>query len=106
MHGKEHPVPEDRMALLEQLRNGEEAGGDFLRSALCQFLQELMDAEVSAQIGAERYERTDDRASQRNGSRPRPYDTRLGSIELAIPKLRTGSYFLTWLEPRRRAEQA
>ena len=54
MHGKEHPVPEDRMALLEQLRNGEEAGGDFLRSALCQFLHELMDAEVSAQIGAER----------------------------------------------------
>jgi transposase-like protein len=106
MHRKEHPVAEDRIALLDQLRNGEEAGGDFLRSALRQFLQELMDAEVSAQIGAERYERSDDRTTQRNGSRPRPYDTRLGSIELAIPKLRTGSYFPTWLEPRRRAEQA
>ncbi len=106
MHGKEHPVAEDRIALLEQLRKGEEAGGDFLRAALRQFLQELMDAEVSAQIGAERYERSEDRTSQRNGSRPRPYDTRLGTIELAIPKLRTGSYFPTWLEPRRRAEQA
>jgi transposase-like protein len=65
-----------------------------------------MEAEVSAQIGAERYERTAERTAQRNGYRARPWDTRLGSLELAIPKLRTGSYFPSWLEPRRRAEQA
>src|SRR5579871_6304936 len=65
-----------------------------------------MDAEVSAQIGAGRYERSSDRMTQRNGYRTRPWDTRLGTLELAIPKLRQGSYFPSWLEPRRRAEQA
>ena len=65
-----------------------------------------MDAEVSAQIGAERYQRAEERTTQRNGYRQREWDTRVGTIELAIPKLRTGSYFPSWLEPRRRAEQA
>src|SRR5579871_3590638 len=65
-----------------------------------------MDAEVSAQIGAGRYERSSDRMTQRNGYRTRPWDTRLGTLELAIPKLRQGSYFPSWLDPRRRAEQA
>lgn len=92
------------MALLAALRNGEEF--DFLREGLRLFLHELMEMEVSATIGAERYERTEERTNQRNGTRHRPFDTRLGSIDLAIPKLRTGSYFPTWLEPRRRAEQA
>jgi putative transposase len=65
-----------------------------------------MEADVSAQIGAERYERTSERVTQRNGYRTRPWDTRVETLELAIPKLRTGSYFPNWLEPRRRAEQA
>jgi putative transposase len=104
-------MTEDRMALLELLRKGEEpaeAGGDddFLRRSLRWLVQQLMEAEVSAQIGADRYERTDERATQRNGSRTRPWDTRLGTLELQVPKLRTGSYFPTFLEPRRRAEQA
>jgi putative transposase len=104
-------MTEDRMALLELLRKGEEpaeAGGDddFLRRSLRWLVQQLMEAEVSAQIGADRYERTDERTAQRNGARPRLWDTRLGTVELRVPKLRTGSYFPTFLEPRRRAEQA
>jgi putative transposase len=69
-------------------------------------LQELMEAEVSAQIGAGRYERSEERPTQRHGYRQRPWDTRLGTLEVAIPKLRSGSDFPRWLEPRRRAEQA
>ncbi len=69
-------------------------------------IHELMEAEVSAQIGANRYERSDERTTQRNGYRTRPWDTRLGTLELAIPKLRTGSYFPSWLDARRRSEQA
>jgi len=70
------------------------------------FVRELMEAEVKAQVGAERFERTADRVTQRNGYRSRPWDTRVGTLELQIPKLRTGSYFPSWLEPRRRSEQA
>src|SRR3954465_12641079 len=65
-----------------------------------------MEAEVAAQIGAERYARTEERSTQRNGYRPRTWDTRVGSLELQIPKLRQGNYLPGWLEPRRRAEQA
>jgi transposase-like protein len=105
-------MAEDRMALLEALRKGTEpetgtAGeDDFLRRALGWLVQELMDAEVAAQIGAGRYERSADRTAQRNGVRRRDWATRVGTLEVAIPKLRTGSYFPTFLEPRRRAEQA
>jgi putative transposase len=105
-------MAEDRMALLEALRKGTEPdeptgeGEDFLRRALSWLVHELMAAEVGAQIGAERYERTEERTTQRNGTRTRPWDPRLGSLDLRIPKLRTGSYFPTFLEPRRRAEQA
>lgn len=94
------------MGLLEQLRKGEDGEDDWLRSAVRWFVHELMDAEVSAQIGAGRYERSEERTTQRNGTRVRPWDTRVGTLELAIPKLRTGSYFPSWLEPRRRGEQA
>jgi putative transposase len=94
------------MAVLAQLRKGEEAGDDFLGEALRLFLQELIEAEVSAQIGAGRYERSEERTTQRNGTRRREWDTRVGTLELAIPKLRSGSYFPSWLEPRRRSEQA
>jgi len=65
-----------------------------------------MESEVSGLIGAERYERSGDRSSYRNGYRLRSWDTRVGTIELAIPKIRTGSYFPSLLEPRRRAERA
>ena len=99
-------MAEDTMTLLDVVRKGQEPGEDFLRDAVRWMVQELMEAEVSTQIGAERYERSPERTTQRNGTRSRTWDTRVGTIELAIPKLRTGSYFPTWLEPRKRSEQA
>ena len=99
-------MTETSMAAVERLRKGEEPGGDWLRETVRDMVQELMEAEVRTQIGAGRYERTEERTTQRNGYRLRPWDTRLGSMELAMPKLRTGSYFPSFLEPRRRAEQA
>ena len=94
------------MTLLDVLRKGEETEIDFLREAVRHFVEELMEEEVSAQIGAKRYERTQERTTQRNGYRTREWDTRIGTLDLAIPKLRMGSYFPSWLEPRRRSEQA
>jgi transposase-like protein len=99
-------MADETMTLLDAVRKGQEPGEDFLRDAVRWLVHELMEAEVSAQVGAERYERTPERTAQRNGTRTRPWDTRVGTIELAIPKLRTGSYFPTWLEPRKRSEQA
>jgi len=99
-------MTEASMAAMEQLRKGEEASEDWLREAVRGMVQELMEAEVRAQIGAERYERSEERTTQRNGYRSRSWDTRVGSMDLAIPKLRTGSDFPSFLEPRRRAEQA
>ena len=99
-------MAEDRMPVLDALRKGEEAPEDPLREIVRWTIQELMEAEVSAQIGAGRYERSGERVTQRNGYRGRPWDTRVGTLELQIPKLRQGSYFPSWLEPRRRAEQA
>jgi putative transposase len=96
----------DRMALVDVLRKGQDPEADFLKEGVRWLVQELMEAEVSAQIGAERYERTEDRTAQRNGYRTRHWDTRVGTLELAIPKLRTGSYFPSWLEARKRSEQA
>jgi putative transposase len=68
--------------------------------------QELMEAEVTQAAGASYGERSGERVTRRNGYRERAWDTRVGSIELAIPKLRQGSYFPSFLEPRRRSEQA
>jgi putative transposase len=99
-------MAEERMPILDALRKGEEAPEDPLREIVRWTIQELMEAEVSAQIGAGRYERSGERSTQRNGYRVRPWDTRVGTLELQIPKLRQGSYFPSWLEPRRRAEQA
>jgi putative transposase len=99
-------MAEERMGVSEALRKGEEPAEDPLRQIVRWAVRELMEAEVAAQIGAERYERTDERSAQRNGYRPRTWDTRVGSLELQIPKLRQGSYLPSWLEPRRRAEQA
>jgi putative transposase len=79
---------------------------DVLRQSVAWMVAELMEAEVAAQIGAELGQRTPDRVAQRNGYRARSWDTRVGELELRIPRLRTGSYFPSFLEPRRRAEQA
>jgi transposase-like protein len=84
----------------------EEEGVDFLRESLCWVVQQLMEAEVSELIGAAHGERSEERLTHRNGYRPRRWDTRAGEIELAIPKIRRGSYFPSFLEPRRRSEQA
>src|SRR4051812_8317046 len=80
---------------------------DVLRAMLKMFADQLMSAEADAVCGAEYGQVSDDRTNRRNGYRAREWDTRAGTVELAIPKLRTGSYFPTWLlERRRRAEQA
>ena len=79
---------------------------DVLRESVAWMAAQLMETDVAARIGAELGERTPDRLTHRNGYRPRAWDTRVGQIELAIPKLRQGSYFPSFLEPRRRAEQA
>jgi putative transposase len=83
-----------------------EEGADLVRESLRWLVSELMEAEVSELIGARRGERTEDRATHRNGYRSRRWDTRAGEIELQIPKIRRGSYFPSFLEPRRRSEQA
>jgi putative transposase len=79
---------------------------DRIRSATETLYQELIDAEAQAFIGAARFERTPDRVAQRNGTRPRTLATRTGDLELRIPKLRTGSFFPSLLERRRRVDQA
>jgi hypothetical protein len=101
-------MADDRMAALELLRKAASDGDlDFLKEGVAVLAQLVMDAEVSTQIGAARGERAPERRlSQRNGYRERRWDTRVGSIELQIPKLRDGSYFPSLLEPRRRAERA
>jgi putative transposase len=84
----------------------EEQDGDVLREGVRVLAQALMEIEVDGVLGAERYERTEERSGDRNGTRPRTWDTRVGTIELAIPKVRPGTYFPSLLHPRRRAEQA
>ena len=90
--------------VVDKLMGSEHA--DVVRESVAWVVAELMEAEVAGQIGAELGEVSPERVTQRNGYRPRPWDTRAGEIELAIPKLRQGSYFPSFLEPRRRAEQA
>ena len=93
--------------LLELLRKqADGADLDFLREAVAVLAQAVMDAEVSEQIGAAHGERSETRLTRRNGYRERRWDTRVGTIELEIPKLREGSYFPSLLEPRRRSERA
>ena len=95
------------MDLLELLRKrGMDGDVDFLREALQVLVEGIMDAEVSVQIGAQRGERNPDRLIHRNGYRNRTWDTRVGTMELKIPKVREGSYFPSLLEPRRRSEKA
>src|SRR5207248_11287526 len=86
--------------LLDALRSGGDL--DFMREAMQLVLQSLIDLEATQVIGAGRYERTTERTTHRNGSRPRLLSTKAGDVELAIPKLRHGSFFPALLEPRRR----
>jgi transposase-like protein len=96
------------MNALEELRKLiEEGDADLLRTMVKQMAEALMGAEVDALCGAARGERAPERTNQRNGYRPRAWDTRAGTIELALPRLREGSYFPDWLlSPRKRSEQA
>jgi transposase-like protein len=85
----------------------EETSPDLLRVMVKDFAEALMSADADAVCGADYGERSPERVNRRNGYRERDWDTRVGSIELAVPKLREGSYFPEWLlQPRRRAEQA
>jgi putative transposase len=98
----------DRIALLAEVGKAA-AGGDvdFLRTAVKAMAEALMELEVAAQLGADPHERTPERLGYRNGHRSRDWDTRVGTIGLAIPRTRAGSYFPGWLlAPRRRAERA
>ena len=97
-------MTEDRMALVELLQKSGE--GDFLRAVAEAVLQMLMEADAEGLIGAGRHERSPERLNWRNGYRERTLDTRLGSLQLRIPKLRQGSYFPPFLEPRKMAEKA
>ncbi len=90
--------------LVDKVMSSEHA--DVVRESVAWVAAELMEAEVAGQVGAELGEVAPERVTQRNGYRPRAWDTRAGEIELRIPKLRCGSYFPSFLEPRRRAEQA
>ena len=85
----------------------EEAHPDLLRAMVKEMAETLMSADADSVCGAGYGERSPERVNRRNGYRERDWDTRVGSIELAVPKLREGSYFPDWLlQPRRRAEQA
>src|ERR671916_3127485 len=97
----------DRMTIEEVVRQVlRDEHGDVIRESVRAVAQELMEAEISELIGAQHGERTEDRATHRNGYRSRRWDTRAGEIELQIPKLRQGSYFPSFLQPRKRSEQA
>src|SRR3954449_3382273 len=84
-----------------------QASPDLLRELLTTFINTLMSAEADAVCGASYGTASPDRVNRRNGYRGRDFDTRAGTLDLAVPKLRTGSYFPEWLlERRKRAERA
>src|SRR5437016_6176154 len=90
--------------LLDALRSGGDL--DFMREAMQLVLQALIDLEAEVVIGAGRYERSEERTTHRNGTRARLLSTKAGDVDLAIPKLRQGSFFPSLLEPRRRIDRA
>ena len=100
-------MAKDRMDVLELLRKeATDADLDFLREGLRVLIQAVMEAEVATKTGASFGERSSERITYRNGYRARPWDTRVGTLELQVPKVREGSYFPSLLEPRRRSERA
>ena len=94
----------DSLPFLELLDHA--GGDDFLKSLAERVLEQLMEFEVTNRIGADKHERAESRATYRNGYRERPLHTRLGTLDLRVPKLRHGTYFPAFLEPRRLTEQA
>ena len=97
-------MTENSLPLAELLAKA--GDGDFLRSVAEAVVQLLMETDVEGLIGAGRHERSGERTTYRNGYRDRALDTRLGSLQLRIPKLRQGSYFPPFLEPRKTSEKA
>jgi transposase-like protein len=95
VRGEPAPVAEDlRMALQELLRKAELNGDvDFLREGVRVLAQEVMEIEVAQHLGAERYEHAAERTGARNGYRERTLDTRVGSLELRVPRARDGGYY-------------
>jgi transposase-like protein len=100
----ETTMTDERMTLIELIEK--EADGDLVREMLGFAAERLMEMEVEATTGAPKGVRSPLRSVQRNGYRERGWETRAGRVELAIPKLRKGSYFPSFLEPRRTAEKA
>jgi len=101
------PMTENKLNNIAFLSKAlEETQGDHLKALLLKMLKQVMDGEANALCGAAYGTRDEGRVNQRNGYRERVLETRLGSLDLAIPKLREGSYFPSFLEPRRRWEQA
>lgn len=97
-------MTDERMALIELVEK--QADGDLVREMLAFAAERIMELEVEARTGAAKGARSPLREVQRNGYRDRDWDTRAGRIALEIPKLRKGSYFPSFLEPRRTAEKA
>ncbi len=100
----EPPMTKTNMDLSEYLAKHDD--GDFLRSIAESVLQLIMETDVEGLIGAGRHERADQRTTWRNGYRERALDTRLGTLNLKVPKLRQGSYFPGFLEARKTSEKA
>src|ERR671932_1965131 len=95
------------MALTELLLKAEaEPDLDTLHEGVRVLTQALMELEVAQHLGAERYQRSPERQGERNGYRERTWDTRVGTLELRVPRVRDGSFFPSLLEPRKRAERA
>ena len=99
------PISHSAATELAQLLNGASAG-ELIPELVRQGLQALIEAEAAAAIGADRHERTAQRRGHRNGSRDRLLATPAGDIQLRIPRFRTGSFFPSLLEPRRRVDRA
>ena len=97
-------MTDERLPLAELLAKAGDS--DFLRSVAEAVVQLLMETDVEGVIGAGRHERSGERTTSRNGYRDRTLDTRLGALQLRIPKLRQGSYFPPFLEPRKTSEKA
>jgi putative transposase len=96
-----------RIGLSELLRKAMiDQDVDFLKEGVRVLSQALMELEVQEYVGAARHERSAGRTGQRNGYRERSWDTRVGTVELKVPRVRDGGYFPSLLEPRRRAERA
>lgn len=99
------PKVDSGASALAPLLDGSTAG-ELIPEIVRHGLEQLVELEVAAVLGAERHERSDDRFGYRNGYRPRSLATQVGDIDLMIPKLRSGSYLPSILEPRRRVDQA